>query len=221
MASTEQQVENTQTTPVESVPAPQVMDEINTARLEQQNTGAGLPNGGNDRAGQNSGLDEQGNLDFGKDNIYQSHFNQSMEASSSSESAAPEFENDPVLDYAEKNFEKLDGDGDGRITSRELQDHSRRNGENMTPEERANLAHLRGRHDELQNTSKDDGEGPEKGISLEDLNRAQIENVQRQQQEQRGSGGGTPGGGNNPSPFQIPGPNDLNPPQEQQRGQQI
>lgn len=202
MANTDQ-VENVQSTDNNVAPAPEVMDEINTARAEQQSLGS--PAGGTDSQ-DNSAIDSDGKIDFGKDNIYSSQFNQ-LESSQSAESAAPEFENDPVLDYAEKNFEKIDGDGDGRLTGRELQDHARRNGDNMTPEERANHAHLRGRQEELQNKSKDDGEGGERGISLQDLDRAQVENVQRQQQEQRGSGG-APGGGTNPPNLQVPGPND-------------
>ena len=199
-----EQTENTHNS-VEAPPEQNVMDEINTARIEQQS--AGQPAGGTDsNNGTSSAIGEDGQLDFGNDNIYQSQFSGTSQ-SMSSESAAPEFENDPVLDYAEKNFEKFDGDGDGRVTSQELQNHARRNGENLTPEERANLAHLRGRQEELQNMNDDD-QGDEKGISLKDLDRAQVENVQRQQQEQRGAGGGgSPNGGS--SPIQVPGPNDL------------
>src|SRR5581483_3694291 len=107
MASTEQ-VENTQqNSAIESGPAPEVMNEINTARVEQQSLGS--PAGGTDSSNNNA-IGPDGKLDFAQDDIYQSQFN-NMSQSSSSETSAPEFENDPVLDYAEKNFEKLDGDG--------------------------------------------------------------------------------------------------------------
>ncbi len=73
------------------------------------------------------------------------------------------------IEYAQKNFGKLDGDGNGFITADEIDGYVRANGDRLTAEERANLEYLKKNVSNLEDYHNDEWGFENDGITKGDL----------------------------------------------------
>ena len=75
----------------------------------------------------------------------------------------------PALDYAKKNFEKLDGDKDGYITADELDQYLTANSGSVSPEDLAKLRALKAKVGDVEELSNDELGDENDGITKKDI----------------------------------------------------
>ncbi len=78
-------------------------------------------------------------------------------------------ENAKAMDYAQRNFEKLDGNGDGHVTADELDVYARAKGGKMSADERANIDTLKKNMSDLEEYSNDEKFEENSGFTRHDL----------------------------------------------------
>lgn len=74
-----------------------------------------------------------------------------------------------ALNYAEKNFAKLDGDKDGHITEGEIDQYMTANKDSVSPEDLANLRALKAKVSEVEELSNDEFGDENDGITKKDI----------------------------------------------------
>ncbi len=78
-------------------------------------------------------------------------------------------ENAKAMDYAQRNFAKLDGDGNGHITKSEIDAYMKANGDKLSAEDRANLEVLKKNYSKIEDYSNDEWGIENDGITRHDL----------------------------------------------------
>ncbi len=75
----------------------------------------------------------------------------------------------PALEYAEKNFDKLDGDKDGYITGDEIEEYVSKNQGSVSPEDLAKLRALKAKVGDVEELSNDEFGDENDGITRKDI----------------------------------------------------
>ncbi|MBS1957814.1 MAG: LysM peptidoglycan-binding domain-containing protein, partial [Cyanobacteria bacterium SZAS-4] len=78
-------------------------------------------------------------------------------------------ENSKAMEYAQKHFDRLDGDGNGHITKDEIDAYVKANGDKLSPEDRAALETLKKNYSKIEDYSNDEWGFENDGITRHDL----------------------------------------------------